>query len=155
MQKNLQIRPAKTEDAEQISYLCGQLGYPAVTTSLYKRLSLILPLNNHRVFVMTEDNAVVGWIHAAIVITVEYDPAVEIMGLIVDESHRKKGIAKALIGQVVQWASEGDYPRVRVRSNLSRVESHIMYNNLGFVEIKKQAVYDLPASNYRFLTTDS
>lgn len=138
------IRRATIDDAFEIARLCGQLGYPAQKSTLEKRLSLLLNMEHHKVFVMEENRSVVGWIQGAVVTTVEYDQNVEIMGLVVDNAHRRKGIAKALVEEIVKWATKDGYPRVRVRSNLAREESHVFYKSIGFIKVKQQQVYDLP-----------
>src|SRR5512141_405837 len=37
------IRPATLDDADEIARLAGELGYPAATTDMHARLSLLLP----------------------------------------------------------------------------------------------------------------
>jgi len=136
------IRVATTNDSEAIAELSGQLGYQTLTASVFTRLERMLTHADHSVFVATEREKVVGWIHGFYALRVESDVFVEIGGLVVHEHFRKYGIGKKLVDQVLEWTSLNECDKVRVRCNVNRQESHRFYENIGFELAKEQGVLD-------------
>ena len=137
------IREALLTDAATIATLSGQLGYTTTAEKTEARLLQLLNNDHHCVYVMLNNDTVVGWIHGFYSITVEYDPCIEIGGLVIDESHRRKGIGQMLVNKVVEWARTKNMNRIRVRSQVIRKEAHSFYLGLGFTPIKEQKVFDL------------
>ena len=138
------FRKATLADTSPITELSGQLGYPSSTEKMQERLQQMLGNDDHCIYVCEQDAKVTGWIHAFYSLTVESDPCVEIAGLVVDETQRSKGIGRMLIGKVAAWAREKKISRIRVRSRMTRKETHRFYLKNGFTEIKDQKVFDLP-----------
>jgi GNAT superfamily N-acetyltransferase len=93
--------------------------------------------------VVIDDKTVVGWIHGFHSLTVEYDPCVEIGGLVIDINHRRKGIGQMLVNEVIAWSRSIGMNRIRVRSNTIRNDAHSFYLGIGFIQIKEQKVFDL------------
>jgi GNAT superfamily N-acetyltransferase len=60
----------------------------------------------------------------------------------VDDRHRKKNIGKRLVQESIQWAKQKGLLKIRVRSNVTRSESHSFYKTIGFREVKTQKVYE-------------
>lgn len=137
------IRSAAIQDVKAIASLTDQLGYKSSKEGLERRLEQLSEMTNNCVFVATLDNKVVGWIHAFYALKIESDPFVEIGGLVVDEHHRKLGIGKMLVGQVVQQAAAWDCSKIRVRCRTTRIESHVFYEKIGFSLKKEQKIFDL------------
>ena len=85
------IRLASEGDAERISVLCQQLGYPASQDEVQRRLDQIQQDEKHAVYVAERlDGYVLGWIHVYVCKLVETDPRAEIGGLVVDEDYRRR-----------------------------------------------------------------
>jgi GNAT superfamily N-acetyltransferase len=61
---------------------------------------------------------------------------------VVDSRRRREGLGKALVARAEQWARERSLPKLRVRSNVTREESHRFYPAIGFVKSKTQHVYE-------------
>lgn len=138
----IKVRKAEISDSDYISKLCGQLGYPALKEDVSIKLQEILSNNEHAVFVAKIEGAdVVGWVHAFVKHLFYVDTAVEIGGLVVDESYRKNGIGKALMQGVEQWARENGYIGVVLRSNENRKDAHIFYKNIGYSHIKNHLTF--------------
>ena len=140
---NVIIRPVQLIDSEFIANLADQLGYKTTNNKILKRLIELSQNADNHVFVACGDNIIVGWIHGCYCLRVESDAFVEIGGLVVDKDHRKKGIAKMLIDEVISWAKSKGINKLRVRSNIKRKETHEYYLHLGFKEIKEQRIFDL------------
>jgi N-acetylglutamate synthase-like GNAT family acetyltransferase len=120
------IRAAKPADAEAIAHLSRELGYPAELKTIRERLRRILGRDDQRVVVAEVPNGgVCGWLQAHSSVAVESGLRVEIVGLIVSEKMRRRGVGRSLVAQ----------------SNAKRVESKVFYPSLGFLPSKTQVVY--------------
>ncbi len=138
----IEVRKADNNDSPAIASLSVQLGYNSNTEEIASRIKPILTLSDHCVFVAEINNNVVGWIHASYCLRVESASFVEVMGFVVDQSFRNKGIGKKLIAEVEDWLHFFDCKKLRVRCNIIRKESHIFYNRIGFKEIKEQKIFE-------------
>jgi GNAT superfamily N-acetyltransferase len=140
--KGFKVAAARMADARVISALSRDLGYPGTVKAVRERLRFLLSQDDQRVAVAVRPNgAVCGWIQAQRSVSLETGLRVEIVGLIVSESMRRKGVGRALVAQAETWASEISAEAVIVRSNRKRVESHAFYPSLGYVSTKTQVVY--------------
>jgi GNAT superfamily N-acetyltransferase len=139
---DFKIRAAKPADAEAIALLSRELGYPAELKTVRERLRRILGRDDQRVVVAEVPNGgVCGWLQAHSSIAVESGLRVEIVGLIVSEKMRRRGVGRSLVAQAETWAAEISAETVVVRSNAKRVESRVFYPSLGFLPSKTQVVY--------------
>ncbi|HEY9165378.1 MAG TPA: GNAT family N-acetyltransferase [Candidatus Kryptonia bacterium] len=136
----IDLRKATEKDVVRVSELCSQLGYQANPDMVLSRLKKIDSEREHRVWVAEIEGLVVGWIQCASRITIESGEFAEIVGLVVDEKSRTRGIGRKLVEKAERWAKEIGQQSIRVRTNVKRVESNIFYRTLGFSETKKQSV---------------
>ena len=138
----LNIRNASLRDSEFLSELAYQLGYKTSTENIQERLTEIINNQDHCIYVVEDNENVIGWIHAFKTLRVESETAVEIGGMVVKENYRSKGIGKALIEKIIEWSLKKGLMRIRVRCNSVRQETPKFYEKLGFVEIKEQRIFD-------------
>jgi GNAT superfamily N-acetyltransferase len=89
----------------------------------------------------TAPGRVVGWLHGAEQELLESGRRCEILGLVVDESQRARGVGRRLVQAVEAWAAARGLDRMAVRSNVARAESHPFYERLGYVRAKTQHAY--------------
>lgn len=61
-----------------------------------------------------------------------------------DGAHRGRGASRALVAEIEAWARARDLRTVKVRSNVTRAESHPFYQRLGYARAKTQHVYLKP-----------
>ncbi len=139
----LLVRAILPRDSDAVAGLSAQLGYPATTGDIQQRLASIQGNPQHGVFVAEQDGVVAGWIHVQGQLSLESGPCAEITGLVVDPGCRRGGVGRALVEQALRWAAAQQLARVRVRSNVTRVESHVFYPALGFALKKTQHTYEL------------
>ena len=132
------IRVAGHSDAQYIAELTAQLGYDVTVSSVTERLSRILSRQDQLFVVAEIDRRVVGWLHAAISEYVESGAFVVIGGLVVDRSHRRAGIGRALMKHGEEWAKKQGCSVVRLWSSAVRSESHRFYERIGYRNIKTQ-----------------
>lgn len=94
-------------------------------------------------YVIADDETVIGWIHGFYSLRVESDAFVEIGGLVIDERYRRKGVGKMLVNEVIEWSRRMNIHKIRVRSNAIRTDAHTFYESIGFTETKEQKIFDL------------
>ena len=134
-------RRANAADAEAIAELSGQLGYPLSADEVRSRLSLVGTLPTHAIFVAECDGRVCGWVHAYVQQSVVLGERGEILGLVVAEDMRRRGIGRLLMNEGERWVRERGLDMIVLRSNLQRPESHAFYPALGYEHFKSQAAY--------------
>jgi GNAT superfamily N-acetyltransferase len=137
------LRSAVRSDASAIAALSGQLGYPASSDEVARRLDRILDDPDSRVIVAELSGAgPVGWIHADVVSRLTADPFAEIGGVVVAHGHRGEGIGRELLVAAEEWAAERGCRTVRIRSDVKRERSHRFFTDLGYGRSKTQHVFD-------------
>ena len=141
--QNAAIRDAKKSDAATLAALAGELDYPTTSAEMERRLEALRSDPQHRIFVAERDG-LLGWIHVSVINTLESESFAEIRGLVVTESYRGSGIGTQLVAAAEKWATEKRCNRIRVRTNVVRVEAHAFYKKLGYVSKKTQDVFDKP-----------
>ena len=140
---NLFSRVAALKDVKLITELSNQLGYESTHEKIHRRLSEILNHADNCVFVILDNENIVGWIHGFYTMRIESDSFIEIGGMLVDKNYRRKGIGRMLIQKIIEWAHEKKINKIRVRCNSLRNETHSFYHSIGFVETKEQKIFDL------------
>jgi predicted N-acetyltransferase YhbS len=132
------IRAARTSDSPEIAQLTTQLGYDLTEGDAAERLSRILRRDDQQFFVADLDGRVVGWVHVLCAEYVDAEPFVVIGGLVVDRSHRRLGVGRALMDRAEGWARERGCAVVRLASSATRSAAHRFYENLEYTNIKTQ-----------------
>lgn len=135
------LRPAAEVDAERIAALSGQLGYPADREAIVDRLRLLASSGDQQVFVALLQDQVMGWAQVGRTPSLESGAQAELLGLVVDEGCRGRGLGRALVVEAEAWARAQALPALRVRCNVRREASHRFYRNLGYEEVKRQVVF--------------
>ena len=141
MSDSLLIREALFQDADVLTSLTAQLGYPCTKEEILERLIPYQNKSHGEVLVAVLDGTVVGWISLNIVRYFYVEPFIEVSGFIVEEKEREKGIGKRLLGEAEVWTKEQGCRRIRIRTNVIRIEAHRFYENNGYKKIKEQKVY--------------
>jgi GNAT superfamily N-acetyltransferase len=139
----LTIRAMTAADAGAVAALSDQLGYPAQAGRIAERLVPLATDPDNAVLVAVDaDGGVAGWIHVVARRSIESEPCAEIAGLVVDRGRRRRGAGRALVAAGEAWSRARGFTTVRVRSNISRAESHPFYLGLGYRRLKTQHVYE-------------
>jgi len=139
----ISIRQIAPSDAEAVTNLAHQLGYPLSVEQILQNIKAILSASDHNVYVAAHDNRVVGWVgvcQAILLVSLSY---CEINGLVVDEKYRGKGIGKLLIDKARQWGKERGNTKLKLRCNVKRTETHLFYQHLGVKDLKKQTNFEI------------
>ncbi|MGA2984272.1 MAG: GNAT family N-acetyltransferase [Terriglobia bacterium] len=135
------LRPARLRDAPAFAGLTTQLGYPSSPSQVEERMTTVLGDPEHHVLAAVWGGHVVGWAHAYICCLIESDSFVELGGLVVDESHRGKGVGGKLLEMMEDWARQKGGRTISVRSNVIRHEAHKFYAAHGYDQIKTQHAF--------------
>jgi GNAT superfamily N-acetyltransferase len=139
----ISIRPARGDDAAALADLSTQLGYPASAETLSQRLARVRDEDVGEVFVAADAHGgVLGWTHVVPRLHLEEAPFAELAGLVVSDGARSAGIGAALLSAAEQWARQHGFAHFRVRSNVVRERAHRFYLREGYVERKRQVVFD-------------
>jgi GNAT superfamily N-acetyltransferase len=133
------LRRALLGDAAALAELSGELGYPAEPGEIERRLAS-LPRDDD-VWVATIDGVVVGWVHCSVRRTLVVEPHIEILGNVVGERWRGRGVGRELMAAAERSATERGVSVVRLRSGSHRDEAHAFYRAVGYTEVKQQRVF--------------
>ena len=135
---NITIRHVTEKDAEEICKIsCEDLGYNC-DVSLVRNKINNLNTDREAVFVATENDTAVGFIHAEKYDTLFLETMANVLGLAVKKAYRNNGIGKALVLSVEKWACENNINTIRLNSGKSRTDAHNFYRNIGFNSKKEQ-----------------
>lgn len=129
---DLTVRDARAADAEDIARLLDQLGYPSAADAVAARLERLAIVGDRVVVAELEERAV-GLAHLHVTPALERDrPAAKIAALVIDESHRRRGVGRALVEAVEEEARTRGCELLFVTTAARRDEAHVFYERLGF-----------------------
>jgi GNAT superfamily N-acetyltransferase len=137
--EELVIRRAGTSDTEALAELAGELGYPTEPAAMARRLAS-LPIQDD-VWVAVVDGSVAGWAHCTVRRSLVVEPHVEVMGLVVGEAWRGRGVGRRLMSAAEQSARAAGVESIRLRSGVQRDGAHAFYRRLGYSDRKRQVVF--------------
>jgi GNAT superfamily N-acetyltransferase len=138
------VRAARPEDADVLTELCGQLGYPGERPDVEARLLGLLAHPDRAVFVVEVDGRPAGWIQVSLSRLLECPLSAEVGGLVVEARHRSRGLGPMLLAAGDAWARERGCHRMRVPCNVVRADAHRFYEREGFREVKRQRIFERP-----------
>ena len=143
MSSEVIIRGARLSDAQYITDLNDQLGYPSTIEGVKDRLTEMLNSDSHEIYVAEiENEKVVGWIHVFGAIRLESSRFAELGGLIVSSEMRGRKIGEKLVDKAENWAKEKGYTKIRVRCQVKRERAHNFYEKENYSLIKDQKVFE-------------
>ena len=135
------IRNAVLSDAADLAILATELGYASKADEMRNRLSRVLEQDDQFVAVAILEGTIVGWLQACTSEVLETGFRAEIVGLIVSERSRRRGVGRRLVQSAEHLARARGANTIVVRSNIKRLASHEFYPALGYLPAKTQAVY--------------
>jgi GNAT superfamily N-acetyltransferase len=138
------VRQARPEDAADIAPLLLQLDPTLDPTTLAQRFTRLLTRPTHAFFVIVSTEGhegIIGFVAAEHRSLLQFGDRVELISLIVDAEHRRRGAGAALVSAAEAWASRRGVSELVVRSSVSREDSHPFYQSLGYAHHKTQHVY--------------
>jgi ribosomal protein S18 acetylase RimI-like enzyme len=138
----INIRQVEFKDAEQLSKLSKQLGYPCPDTGIKENLENLIDDPDHLVLVAESNHsALAGFIHIFITKRLFASSFTEIGGLVVSDRCRGQGIGSLLLTEAENWSVSKDILIMRIRSNVIRDQARIFYLSNGYKIEKEQRVF--------------
>jgi GNAT superfamily N-acetyltransferase len=139
----MRIRPMTAADAPLVADLTTQLGYPTSPEEIAHRLATLDERpDEHAALVADDEGRAVGWVHVALVTSLESGLKANIGGLVVDEAHRSGGIGVELLAAAEAWARERGAKLMLVRSRVARTRAHRFYEREGYELVKTSHVFE-------------
>jgi GNAT superfamily N-acetyltransferase len=135
------IRNATRDDALAIIDLTRQLGYSLPDQTILENLERVLGDERRAALVAISDGKVIGWCTVLIDFAITEPPYALLSGMVIDESHRGKGVGRELLLVAEAWAKSQGLKRIRLRTNLLRSGAHAFYERCGYEAVKEQRVY--------------
>jgi GNAT superfamily N-acetyltransferase len=117
----VKIRAARTDDADGLARLAGDLGHPTTPEQVATRFSAASQQNTYAL--------------------IDAEPRVDVAGLVVSEALQGRGIGRTLMDHAEKWAAERGCRIVHLRSNLKRAGAHAFYERLGYEHFKTQKAF--------------
>ena len=125
---SLRIRPAIPDDAEALSDLLGQLGYPCEAADIPGRIERMHSRPGTTVLVAERGRKVVGVVTVHLFQALHSEaPTAWLTTVVVDERERGKGVGATMVQHAEDWARERGALRVSLTSALRREAAHEFY----------------------------
>ncbi len=130
---DVDVRPARDDDAPAVAELLGHLGYPASAKEIPARLARLRARGDAETLVAVVDGRVVGLatVHARDVLHHAH-PVVQLTALVVPPEMRGRGVGRTLVAVVEQWAAARGADRLVLTTALHRADAPLFYERLGF-----------------------
>ena len=133
------IRECKIEDHIDIAILNkNEMGYEYPVEDTKRQLQQLLKDNNHKIYVATGGDKILGYIHGNNYDLLYAPPMKNIMGIAVSSKFRKNGIGKMLLNEIEKWAKDTGAFGVRLVSGSTRSGAHAFYTFCGYEGNKEQ-----------------
>jgi GNAT superfamily N-acetyltransferase len=127
------LRPTRPTDAEELSVLLSELGYPSGAEAIARRISACAELPGLSIVVASMDERVVGVVAVHCVPTLISDAALgRITALVVSNEVRGRGVGRQLVEEAEAFAREQGCERMELTSGDHRPGAHAFYERLGY-----------------------
>lgn len=126
----MRVRPATSDDAAAICRLLGQL------TTRERPIGAVaasLAGGAEQVLVAEQEGTVVGVAALQVHRMLHQDrPVGRLTVLVVDQAHRRRGVGRALLDQVMERAGQAGCSGIELTTATHREEAHRFYRSQGF-----------------------
>jgi len=131
------IRQAQDKDIPDMAHLMDELGYPTVIDDMRRRYEPMKTNDCYRTLVAEVNGQVVGmigmylgWQYA------QNQPFIRVVALVVDTSHRQRGMGRELSQHAELWAKDKGASVVALNSGnrFERVNAHRFYRHRGYLD---------------------
>ena len=136
--ERLTVRPARMEDLERLVGLLDLLftieaDFRPDPARQQQGLALLLDDERARVLVAERADGVVGMCTGQLVVsTAEGGPALLVEDVVVDPDHRGRGVGRALLAALADWASSRGVRRLQLLADGNNGPALAFYDRLGW-----------------------
>ncbi|MED5017408.1 GNAT family N-acetyltransferase [Paenibacillus chibensis] len=142
--KSAVVREIRVADYPDI-YLLNQAFNPRYAVfseeKVKKKIETILQHTEDIIFVYEENSQVGGYIHGSPYELLFSEAMVNVLGFVVQENHRRRGVGSALIEKLEQWGRNNGFNGIKLLSHPSRTAAHRLYEQRGYRFTKDQKNY--------------
>ena len=137
--ERLTVRPARMEDLERLVGLLDLLftieaDFRPDPARQQQGLALLLDDERARVLVAERADGVVGMCTGQLVVsTAEGGPALLVEDVVVDADHRGRGVGRALLAALADWASSRGVRRLQLLADGTNGPALAFYDRLGWL----------------------
>lgn len=136
---DLQIRQCEIMDAKAIYELnIREMGYDYPMDKTEEKLKQLLKSDRDKIFVALIGHTVVGYVHANDYDVIYAPHLKNIMGIAVSSDFKKRGVGRALLSAIEDWARKDGAGGVRLVSGMARTGAHEFYRHCGYGGDKQQ-----------------
>ncbi len=147
IQEDRLIRPARRSDAQAITGLLAELGYPDELEHVSARLGRLEGRQDAGVLVAEVDGQVRAVAAYQLTDLLECrQPQCRVTTLVVRADARRRGLARGLLERIEAVASERGCFRLEVTTRAQRRDAASLYQAFGFQERPRRFVKPLPSS---------
>jgi GNAT superfamily N-acetyltransferase len=132
------FRSAAAGDLAALAELAGELGHPVAPAELLPRLERVLADPAQAVLVAEQTGTVLGWLHVQEFRALTSPPSALVVGFVLAEGARGRGLGRALLAQAEAWARARGLTSMRLRARRERRAAHGFYRALGYRVYAKQ-----------------
>ena len=137
------VRLADAADAPAIWRLNRScFGYEFPREQAVRQVEHIGLSETDQLYVAQLNGRVVGYAHGSGYLCTYRSPMKTLVAICVEEAARGKGVGKALLRAVEDWAREDGCRGVRLMSGFERGAAHEFYEHNGYVHRKNQRNYE-------------
>jgi GNAT superfamily N-acetyltransferase len=139
------IRDAQPGDAPGLARLLAELGYPSEEKRILERVQAFGG-EPESFLLVADDGELAGLASATVIPLLHADGAwCRLSALVVAESHRRRGIARALVAEVERraLAAECRYLEVTSGERPGREAAHAFYESLGLEQVSRRYLKEL------------
>jgi|SRR6185312_7392155 len=129
------IRNSTLNDIDAITFLLGELGYPATHDEVRLRFAQIASHPDYKTLLAVVDGKIVGMIGMLRSHSYEHNGQyIRILAMVVDREHQNKGIGKKLLAGADRWANENNAFAMVLNSGNrpERQSAYLFYQKMGF-----------------------
>lgn len=130
---SISIRTVTPSDVVACAALLGELGYPAPVEALERRIAILIPRTDYRVFVAEREGRLLGLGAVHVFPALHSDHALAfIAALVVGERERGAGVGAAIVREMESFAISHGCDRIIVTTANHRDGAHRFYERLGY-----------------------
>lgn len=126
------FRSAAADDRAALAALAGELGHPVESAELAARLARFADDPRHALLVAEVDGRVQGWLHVQEFHALTSPPTALVVGLVVAEGARGRGVGGGLLAAGEAWARARGLGVMRLRARRERKAAQAFYRAHGY-----------------------